>query len=111
MYRTIAKVLVVFLVSANLTWATDLDENGFQGAESRQQTDVDGASHVLSGDYGQDILKDVPCNHCCHGSAHYLGLPYVACVVSADFVCESVLDRLSAPRSRAKDPPQHPPRA
>ncbi len=112
MRQLIAKFLVFFILFANLAWAADLVEAGVLHADDQALSvgaDLH-AGHLGDGatpDSGD--LKQVPCDHCCHGSAHYVGLtPHLLSALSAA-ECAVFLPVAAALSSRDNEPPLPPP--
>lgn len=110
MRRTIAKALVLFILFANLAWAADMDEIGVLHDATKVQATIglsDGPSD--DGDSGQDGLKHGPCDHCCHGSAHYVGFPPGNVAAFQDPASAMPALWLTAYYSRDTEPPLPPP--
>ena len=108
MFKLLANFLILLVVTSNVVWAADLDEAFGQQYET--QTAVLAAQAMdqqLAS--GSELVQELPCNHCCHGSAHSAGiiadirLPYLP-VAPVPKVSE-----LYAFNSRFIDPPPSPP--
>jgi len=63
--RGITTTLIILgLLTGNIAWAADYDE---------LISSVDDVSTQVSPDH-EDPLSQTDCDHCCHGSAHLIGL-------------------------------------
>jgi hypothetical protein len=106
MRHAIAKLIIFFIVSANLAWAMDGDRLRIAPESDRVLLSAD-----QPGDngFGHAVQKAAPCDHCCHGSAHYTGLPQTALspFPGADCIMEPV--RRATVHSLDKEPPLPPP--
>jgi len=67
MRRVITYCLIVSMVCAGVAWAADRHAEAFFGHGAEWMQSAEG--HL---DTGNDTDT---CDHCCHGSAHYAGLP------------------------------------
>ena len=106
MCRVITKLLVFFILSVNLAWATDMDELlavGESGAGLPVLSQADG--HGTGGEEHKVNL----CDHCCHGSANYTGLVQPPITLFHAKSCIIRLPLVTALRSRDKEPPLQPP--
>jgi len=64
MRRMIMSLIILGLVTGNIAWAADFDELSFS---------ADTIGTLVSPDHDDtQALSD--CDHCCHGSAHLIGL-------------------------------------
>lgn len=105
MHSLIARVLVFFILFANLAWAADVHEM----LAVPQPADI-----LVAGDPASDSGCDqgghtASCDHCCHGAAHYVGVPPgdIAGFPAAESVRPSI--RLSTATSYDLEPPLPPP--
>jgi hypothetical protein len=107
MRRTIAKLLVFFILSANLAWAADMDEVRAATEPGKvllagDQPDEDGSGHSV---------RNAPsCDHYSHESAHYSGLLPGSLLLPPKSDCAVRPLRLTALQSRDQDPPLRPPK-
>ena len=110
MHRKIAKALIFFILFANLAWAADMDELGISNDSSKVQASVSALGGPSDdGGTGHDGVKNGVCDHCCHGSAHYVGDPHQTSLdFAADVSCASAL-RVTTWYSRDIEPPLPPP--
>ncbi len=103
MCHAVARLLILFILSANLAWAADMDEL-YAAPESGK---------VLAGadqqDPGHEAWKNTPCGHCCHATAHYVGLPPVSLSSFQSVDCVVEPGWLAAIYSLDKEPPLPPP--
>ncbi|MEW5756455.1 MAG: hypothetical protein AB1810_09125 [Pseudomonadota bacterium] len=111
MRRAVVKALMFFILFANLSWAADMDELGIAHDAAKVFTSsVDGPGGSSDdGGLGHDGAKNVGCDHCCHGSAHYVGVPHTASPVFADNASCIPAQRVIARHSRDQEPPVPPP--
>lgn len=111
MHRSIATILIFFVLFANLAWAVDMYEIGV-GQGSDTVVSLVGGLDQPSGDggTGYDGLKDGPCGHCCHGSAHLIGFPLQSFSAFTNRGSASPAFWLTAYRGRDKEPPLQPPK-
>lgn len=110
MHRRIAKALIFFILFANLAWAADMDEIGFAHHATEVQASISGADGQSDvGDTGHIGLKHDSCDHCCHGSAHYVGVPYQTSFDLADNASCAPALRVTTRYSREPEPPLPPP--
>lgn len=110
MRGAIVKALIFFILFANLAWAADMDELGVQHDPAKVQASVGGSGGPSDdGDSGHNGLKHGPCDHCCHGSAHYVGVPYQTSLDFADDVSCAPALRVTTRYSRDIEPPLPPP--
>ncbi|GBE10241.1 hypothetical protein BMS3Bbin12_00245 [bacterium BMS3Bbin12] len=107
MRQTIAKLLVFFILSANLAWIADMDEVRAATEPGKvllagDQPDEDGSGHA--------VQDSTPCDHSGHESAHYFGLlpDPLSFRPKSDHAVRS--PRLTALRSRDQAPPLRPPK-
>ncbi|MBZ0070142.1 MAG: hypothetical protein K8I04_00205 [Gammaproteobacteria bacterium] len=111
MHKIVAKALIFFILFANLAWAADMDEIGIaHDAAKISISSIDGPGGPSDdGGLGHDGVKNGTCDHCCHGSAHYVGFPPGA--VTAFQYCASATHTLwlTAHYSRDTEPPLPPP--
>ncbi len=106
MQRFIAKLLVFFILFANLAWAADMDE--VLAVASPGEVFLTG-DLPDNHDFGHDVQKTTPCNHCCHGSAHYTGLLPTSPITLPSSTCNDQPLSLAVVHSRDKEPPLQPP--
>jgi len=103
MQRFLARGIILFYLFSAAAWAADLSTL-FDGAA--------GGEAVLLDDGGQPPSPGVShaCDHGCHGSAHYLGMPLdrPAHGVVADARPAGAL--IAYPPTFSRAPPVHPPR-
>ncbi|HED52421.1 MAG TPA: hypothetical protein ENI83_02580 [Gammaproteobacteria bacterium] len=106
MRHAVARTLILFILSANLVWAADMDEICVAPESGNV---LIGAVQPGGQDTGLDVQKGTFCSHCCHASAHYVGLPPVSLTSfpNADNATEPV--RLLVFYSFDKEPPLPPP--
>lgn len=111
MRRAVVNVLIFFILFANLSWAADMDELGIAHDAAKVFTSsVDGlGGPSTDGDFGHDGAKHGSCDHCCHGSAHYVGVPHTASPVFADNASCAPALWVTARYSRDQEPPVPPP--
>jgi hypothetical protein len=64
MRRLIAVVISLSVVFASIAWAADRHEEALTGQHVSADQD--------NGDSPSEVPE--PCDHCCHGSSHYLAL-------------------------------------
>ncbi len=105
MYRMLAKVLILFILFANLAWAADMDEVGVVH---------DSAKLLVISDAPQDPVdndghKKDPCDPCCHGTALYVGLPHKSTPTFTDNTSCAPSPQLAAYLGRDLEPPVPPP--
>lgn len=99
-------MLVVFLLQANLAWAADVHE-AMLAPSSDHFISIASAGHVD----GTGQHKDhgvTPCDHCCHASSHFAGMPAAVFSFSSQRCIAAGL-LASAYRSRLQEPPLPPP--
>ena len=112
MRRAIVKVVIFFILFANLAWATDMDELGIvhdAAAKAFSSAVDESGGSSDDGVAGHDGLQNGPCDHCCHGSAHYIGLPPGAVTAFQDPASVTLALWLTAYYSRDTEPPLPPP--
>lgn len=68
MRRLIMTLIILGLVTGNIAWAADFDELNFSAAD---------VGTLVSPDH-DDSQSQSDCDHCCHGSAHLIGLLPIA---------------------------------
>lgn len=108
MYRIVAKTLIFFILFANLAWAADMDEIGIAHDSAKVFTSsIDGPAGPS--DDGDGGLKSGLCDHCCHGSAHYIGFPTEAGNTFQGCASFAPALWLTAHYSRDIEPPLPPP--
>lgn len=110
MRRATAKVLVLFILFGNVAWAADIHEAASAPAAAHTgDYDHSGGQSDPGHDPQHDGSSGTPCDHCCHGAAHYLGFPpKIHFALFATGSCAPAL-RVAGYRSRAKEPPLPPP--
>lgn len=108
MRRLIATTLVFFVLFANLAWAADLSE--FRIATSADASLIVTHDHNATDKGASHNQKSDICDHCCHGSAHYVGFPSATVAPFVDRGCASLVMTLAVYGSRATKPPLQPPR-
>lgn len=89
------------LLYAGFAWAADMPGETLFGHGAHWSQDADGQSDT---GHAADA-----CDHCCHGSAHYLGFPIAESATMAFGEDETVLHRERSHRSLAIPPPIQPP--
>lgn len=111
MYRIVAKALIIFILFANFAWAADMDEIGIAHEVAKMSiSSIDGQSGATDGGFGHDDMKNgSTCDHCCHGSAHYIGFPPGAVTAFPQFTSTTSTSWLTAYYSRDTEPPLPPP--
>lgn len=111
MHKAIARILVFFVLFANLAWAADLDEIGVEYG-SDTVVSLAGSLDQPSGDSGtgHDSQNNGPCDHCCHGSAHCVGFLPQSFSAFTDSASDSPAFLLAAYRGHDQEPPLHPPK-
>ncbi len=103
MRRFIAQLLALSILFAGVAWAADAHAEAFFGHDTNLPS--------LSDDLPNDFSDDGPCDHCCHGTAHYLGLLLIpSAMVAATDSCVTVLPIVSY-HSRVNAPPSRPPKS
>ncbi len=107
MRQTIAKLLVFFILSANLAWAADMDEVRVATEPGKvllvgDQPNADGSGHA--------VQNTTPCGHFGHESAHYSGLLPGSLSLAPKSDCAVRPLRLTALQSRDQAPPLRPPK-
>ena len=102
MNRLMATALIGFILFAGTAWAADTHTEAYVGH---------GNGQVLNNsDAGNDVQDHAPCDHCCHGAAHYLGL-LPAPLTGLQPVTETGrIHHISVYLTRATPPPAQPPR-
>ncbi|HEB87018.1 MAG TPA: hypothetical protein ENI68_08400 [Gammaproteobacteria bacterium] len=99
MRRLIIKVIVLFLLFSNLSWAA---ERGESLAVFQQNHDV--SMHGASGNSGH-----VPSDECCHSGAHFVGIFFEAIiflpVLNGSYKSVSVKHRYFISRQPPTPPP------
>lgn len=108
MFKFIAKVLIVFILFAGVTWAADMDEIGC--AEESQSIAVAGDDNLSSDPASSKASVDVPCDHCCHGAAHFVGFPSQAGAGLVDGGTDFFVVLVVAHATRGAQVPFHPPK-
>ena len=110
MRRAIVKALIFFILFANLAWAADMDETGIAHDTAKVLVFSDGPGDPSDdGGAGHDGVKNGACDHCCHGSAHYVGVPYQTSLDFADDASCAPAVRVTTRYSRDQEPPLPPP--
>lgn len=105
MFRILARALVCFILFANLSWAADLQAvNPGHDPADTHLTDDTGGRHSDDSDTPLHV-----CDHCCHGSAHYVGIPPAASIAAAAPVSPFPAGLTRHLRSHAGAPPLPPP--
>jgi len=110
MHRPIAAIVALFLLFANLAWATDLEEFGVTPGDDVVAWAGCADSGQAGGESGHDGGQKAPCDHCCHGGGHYLGLPSSSLDARADAGPARPAPHMSALLDRDREPPLQPPR-
>ncbi len=103
MRRFIAKLLALSILFGGVAWAADAHAEAYLGY------DVNLSS--LGGDLPNRCSDDGPCDHCCHGTAHYLGLLLTSSAVVADTDGRVTVLPVVLYHSRANAPPTQPPKS
>ncbi len=110
MRRMIARALMFFILFANLAWAADMDDGGLFHKDIKVLSISDAADgQATDGSPGPDTPNHAPCDHCCHGSAHYVGLTQTALLSLPSARCAVQRLWLDAVYSHDKEPPLPPP--
>ena len=109
----VARLLTFFLLFANVAWAADIHEVTSLVAGDTVMTYGDlAAGWACPSDTqkSQDDGRVVPCDHCCHGTSHYLGVLPDG-IPNASHANDAVrVPGLVSYLSRAKEPPLQPPK-
>lgn len=101
MRRLIARCLIFSLLFANLAWAADVHAEAFFGHEAGWSQDAD-----HSPDTGP--AADT-CDHCCHGGAHYTGMPAESAGMIGVVAAQAADPCIDPYLSFAVPPPTEPP--
>lgn len=111
MRRTVVKALIFFILFANLAWAADGYERGIAHDPAEVQASISTLDGQPDEDGGTDHagLKHGPCDHCCHGTAHYVGFPPDAVIAFPQFTSTTPTSWLTTCYSRDTEPPLPPP--
>lgn len=97
----IMTLIILGLVSGNIAWAADLDELNFS---------ADDVSTLASPDH-DDPQSQTDCDHCCHGSAHLIGLLPIVTIKHVQTSSTYTAIPFSAHISQTYQPPTPPPNA
>ncbi len=100
----VAKTLIFFILFANLAWAADMDEVGVVHDSAKLLVISDAPEDPIDNGHNND-----PCDHCCHGTAHYVGLPHKTTPTFTDNTSCVPSPQLAAYLGRDLDPPVPPP--
>jgi|GEM_PF-1407415 len=103
MRRFIAQLLALSILFAGVAWAADAHAEAFFGHDINVPS--------LGGDLPDDFSDDGSCDHCCHGTAHYLGLLLTSSAVVADTDGRVTVLPVVSYHSRANAPPTQPPKS
>lgn len=106
MCRIVARTLIFFILFANLAWAADMDEVGLANAADIVQLSVGSTDGAAT---GAACDKNGFCDHCCHGTAHYVGFPQQIAPAFAGNACCAPSFEVTAYQERDKEPPVPPP--
>lgn len=103
MRRLISQCLIISILYAGVAWAADTHAEAYfgHGAEWSQ-----GADNQPDTGNGVDT-----CDHCCHGSAHYVGFPIAESVMTCDRKIQKALRNTNTHHSLILSPPTQPPKA
>ncbi|GMR18398.1 MAG: hypothetical protein BMS9Abin33_0809 [Gammaproteobacteria bacterium] len=71
MRRFFIKILIIFIFSSNIAWAADAHAEAFLGHGLAEAIQLDSVQDT--GGLSDAVIYDY--DHCCHGTAHYLGFP------------------------------------
>lgn len=102
MQRALAKLLIFAFLFAGIAWAAD-------GPEAEVVCDTYYSS--LNSDLPSKFSTEAPCDHCCHGAAHYLGLLSDLSSVLVENKDHTAAWNLNGYPSYAVAPPVRPPKA
>lgn len=108
MVRLVVSLMILCVLVANVAWAVAADDPAScPGAAPALDAVVDGGGPAqLPSD-----TDDAPWDHCCHGSAHYLGLPLTVFAAHRPDASAAPSAGIVTYHSRVKEPPLQPPRA
>ena len=102
MNRLMVTTLIGFILFAGTAWAADTHVKAYG----------DHGEQVLSlNDSGGNAQDQAPCDHCCHGAAHYLGLLPAPVTRLRPATGRGSVHNISVYLTRATPPPAQPPRA
>lgn len=104
----IGKVLVFFIVFANLAWAVDADALSFTSTDPDKALFFCKDSHESS-DIQSEQQLDASCHHCCHASAHYTAITDDGFATQININRDIHIVRAKFFQSRDKEPPVQPP--
>lgn len=102
MRKSLVYFIIFFLLGSNIAWAFDADEI-FQQSEKQDHV------LVMADEVGVLDSSSATCDHCCHGSAHFLGLLSDNNANSSHSLSRSLITVSHSPSSRAYQPPLPPP--
>ena len=108
MHKSVAKLLIVFILFSGVAWAADMDETAV--ATELQSAIVLGAESPSSNPASHQAPADTPCDHCCHGAGHYVGFPSESHTAFAGSGDAFPLARPVSRNTRVQEPPFHPPK-
>lgn len=102
-------MMIVFVLFSGATWAADFDEIDL-AADVQSAAATAALASPSTHSETQKAPADVPCDHCCHGAAHYVGFPSESQTVLTHPSNAFPLVRPVARDTRSKEPPFHPPK-
>jgi len=101
MRRLIMTLIILGLVTGNIAWAADFDE---------LNSPVSDSSSLVSPDHDyQQATTD--CDHCCHGSAHLIGLLPITSIKHVQESSKYSAVTFNANITQTYQPPTPPPNA
>jgi len=100
MRRLIMTIIILGLVTGNIAWAADFDE---------LNTTTDSSS-LISPDH-HDTQSQTDCDHCCHGSAHLIGLLPITSIKQVQKSSKYSAVKFIAHITQTYQPPTPPPNA
>lgn len=103
MRRFIAQLLSLSILLAGVAWAVDTHSQAYSGYDTKLSS--------VDGDPPNGFSDDGLAEHCCHATAHYLGLLLVPATVIADNDTRVTLVAVSSHHSHANAPPIRPPKS
>jgi len=102
MKKTVINIIIFFLLGSNVAWAFDV-------GEQIQERETQSHFFVSSHDSSDHETANAPCDHCCHGNAHFLGIFSGQAEVSPLFSGDPVIFITKAPPITNHQPPTPPP--
>lgn len=106
MRRFIIKILVIFIFSSNIAWAADAHTEAFLGHGLALAIQLDSVQDT--GGLSDAIIYDY--DHCCHGSAHFLGFPVRHQGLTESLTEQDISQHGLIYHTYISIPPTHPPR-